>query len=562
LLSVLLIGSMPFLVCPRIEDARARSRAEESLGRLRACLGQPFDGETLRERAIAAELQRMNWPERCLPAAAGLEVALAALARSFPPECDGHCCDDDRDCRAIAEARTALADLRRLAKAGRLEGDPATRLFASAATLALETEAPTKNDVETPPEPVRPARPDRHAPLTRGGYDASALVLADGGRWRLLLHARDKHALVCDVNPDDASAECAPLPASIPIADSVLLVDGAPAAPLHVLARRDGDVAPERWGVYDAGSGGLVLPLEHETFGATVSPTGAVAALVHDGTGYFLTSPDAPATSLEPTAGRSLGPPLLFGSWLVVAQDAEAGVEVEAQPLAWRSERAQPGEPQSVATLADWHPTNVAMRGCRSEALTAVVVTAEPPEPRPVAIVLLHDGRDWQSHRVSLSDPRFGLACDSEAATLTVIEESEASDVEGGGVRGRYLTSQHRCEMTGCGQGRSTMTLHRRRRASRYLAGSLDGTLALLWRSNLGDVRLAMAAPDDLPSAPVQAVFEGDENGGYGWDRHGADLLTRDGWGLLLVGGETGGSLGTYGFVIGRDTGLRRLNGP
>jgi hypothetical protein len=104
-----------------------------------------------------------------------------------------------------------------------------------------------------------------------------------------------------------------------------------------------------------------------------------------------------------------------------------------------------------------------------------------------------------------------------------------------------------------------SLTLDRRRPASRYLAGSLDDAVSVLWRSALGDVRLLVGPADQLERAPQRVVLEGDEHGGYGWDRHGAELLTRDGWALLLVASEADGSLGTYGFSIGDDGSVRPI---
>ena len=550
LLSVLVIGAMPFLLCPRLERARAESRGHEAITALVTCIGSPRDDATLRGRAITAQLTGADWPARCREPAAGLEVALATLGRLTPPSCGGRCCADDARCSAIVQARAALARLRGALEGERFAGESA-RALVDATSELFTVPAAQSSDVPPVAEPSRPVAGDA---LARGGHDVAALVTVADGTWRLLLHARDKHAVLCDVDPDAASARCAPLPAAVPIADSVLLVDGVPEAPLTILAREDDAIAPERWAIYDAASGERKLTIEHDALGATSSSEGATAALIHDGTGYFLVSRRADPLPVE---GGTLGPPLLLGPWLVTADATGRGVTVRVRDVTWRGDEPSLGNATTLAKLA-WPATAVTMQGCRSGRTTAIVVAAEPPEPEPEVLVAIHDEERWSHETVTVDDPWFGLACDDGEATLTDVAEENATKVAGGH-RGSYVITRQRCTPQGCRRERGEVEATRWRPASRYLATSIGESLAFLWRSGLGDVRVVVARPDTLTEAAARSAFEGDDHRGYHFDRHGAELLVRDGHALLLVGHEEAGNVGTHGFMISRDGNLRRL---
>lgn len=551
LLSVVLIGAMPFLVCPRLERAHAEARGEEALAALAACLGAPLDDATLRGRRITAQLRGEDWPTRCREPATRLEVALATLDSQATRRCQGRCCPDDPRCQTTTEARDALTRLRASLEGRRFEGDDALALFRAASVL-LTASAPSATEV---PPVTTPPRPDPEAALARGGHDVAAVVPDTDGHWQLLLHARDKHAVVCDVDVAAASARCAPLPASIPIADSVLLVDGVPEAPLTVLAREDDAVAPERWAIYDATTGARKLALDHDALGATASRDGATAALIHDGAGYFIVAERGAPLSVD--AGAS-GPPLLLGPWLVTAHQDAARTEIRARALTWQGRRPSLGEAEIIAHVASWPPTSVTIQGCRSGSTTTVAVTPDPPQPQTEVLVALHDGRSWSGETVGVDDPWFGLACDAAGATLTDIAEREASKVADG-LRGRYVITRRRCTPNGCQRQRGTVEVTRWRAASRYLATSIGESMVMIWRSGLGDVRLVAAPPAALESTAPRSAFEGDEHGGYHFDRHGAELLARDGWALLVVAHEHAGDVGTHGLVVAPDGSVRAL---
>jgi hypothetical protein len=560
LASVIVIGAMPFVACPRLQDARAERRAEEALGALSACLGSSDPAE-LRGRAITAQTGDEDWPEPCGRAAASIEVSLTSLAQRLPPGCAGRCCDDDANCIQVVQARLALAKLRGALSSGRFDDDPWAKLVDAVGALGLEPE-PAEAAADLP-APSRPPRPSEQTALAKGGYDASALTLADGGGWRLLLHARHKHASLCAIDPDEATASCRSLPPSIPIADSVLLVDGAPNAPLHVLARQSDDVAPERWGVYDAASGEQRLELEHDPIGVALSAGGEVAAIVQDGERVMAVSAAGAPRRLTPPGGasRRLGPPLVFGDWLFwPSDDPQTGVTLHAQRMTFTAGRFAVLPPISASTMAGWHPAAMRLQGCRADTLTVVVGVGEPAGEHAEAMVTMFDGRRWSSARVSLPTPWFGLACGAGAAMLTTVEERQADDQEDGTVRGHYVVSQQRCTVQGCTPSRAVIPLARRRRASRYLVGSVGAAVALAWRSHLGDVRMMVGPPLELATARARSALEGDEHGGYAWDTHGAEFVGGGERGLLLVASESSGTLTTHGLLVGSDGGVRPLS--
>ncbi|MEZ4437781.1 MAG: hypothetical protein R3B72_01715 [Polyangiaceae bacterium] len=377
---------------------------------------------------------------------------------------------------------------------------------------------------------MTPALPDDSSVLAEGGFDDSGLVVGTDHGWRLLLHARDKHAVLCNVAPARREARCAPLPPAIPIADSVLLVDGAPDAPPHVLAR-EGEIAPERWGLYHAESGELRLAVDHDPVGALLDSRG-VAVVVRDGERYVLLGPGQPQLLADDDA---LGPPLAHGSWLATPI-----------PGALRLRRARFDEAGAVSfepsitlpfALPEATP-RVALEACRAPSLVAIVGHPDPAlEPPPVAVALLSEGR-WSSHVAEVSDGRYGVACDDGGVSLTSIETVAGDD---------YRSSETRCTPKGCRVERRAWALDRASRSSRFLVGSLGQTPVVLWRSRLGDVRLAAATEGD---PRIMLALEGDDHGGFAWERHGATLFTRGRHGLLLVASERFGSPRNHGFLL------------
>ena len=211
-----------------------------------------------------------------------------------------------------------------------------------------------------------------------------------------------------------------------------------------------------------------------------------------------------------------------------------------------------------VAEVEAWPPTVVTMQGCRSGPITALTVAADPPRPEAEVLVAVHDGGGWYDTIAKVDDPWFGLACDATGATLTEVTEHDVTDLPAGR-RGRYVITRQRCDATGCSRERGSVDATRWRPASRYLATSIGDALAFIWRSGLGDVRAVVAPPDMLVEARSISAFEGDAHGGYGFDRHGAELLARDGRALLLVAHEVAGALETHGFVLNPDGTTRPL---
>jgi hypothetical protein len=142
LVSVLLIGSMPWLVCPRLGRWRAARGATAALEDLRGCLGAG-DGvrdAELRLRSIAAEQADGDWPARCRTAAAQLEVNLSELEREAA-RCDQVCCPEDGRCQQLGYVRSALASVRASLTSQRFHDELVAALFGQSKELGLRGEA-------------------------------------------------------------------------------------------------------------------------------------------------------------------------------------------------------------------------------------------------------------------------------------------------------------------------------------------------------------------------------------------------------------------------------------
>lgn len=499
LASVIAVALASLEAWPRLERWRGEREAVEALAALRGCLGGAVDDTALRARAIAADLAEDGWPAGCARHAAEAELALARAER-VAARCEGRCCLADEGCAAIARRRHQLATLRAQMTARRFEDGVAIALLGFPPTSA-----------SAPPAPRLPPPP---APLVGYAFDSSALVDTSLGP-TLLLHRRAKRADTCVVDLDRARARCTMVDAAVPVGDAVLAVDGAPEAPLHVLAR-DAAIAPERWGLY-RGDGALVVHVDGRTpFGASPEQV-----LVRDRHGYGLIGPSGDRAAVESEA-----PPLLHGRDLFRVVD---GVLVGGTIR---------------AALPDLDAETLALEACRGDDTVVLAVVDDGASAVRAAVAFPGEGL---AHAIRPGVRWFGFTCAGDAASVTWIEEI-GSELAGGRLRGEYGIHRIVCRRHGCGREHATIPLERHHRGSRYLVAAVGDDVVIVWRSGAGDVRYRRAPLDRLATAPQHALFDDVEPAeGRRLDWEGsAELLALGSGAILLVAGAEA----THGWVL------------
>ncbi|MEM1032851.1 MAG: hypothetical protein AAGN82_21070 [Myxococcota bacterium] len=548
---VLLLGSRAH---PYLEAWQQRRHLAELWPRLRACLGGDggrLEDATLRARVIRAEIDPDapgTWPRRCLPLTAKIEGALYTAWR-VEARCDGACCATAPHCASISRRRHQLARAREQIRTRRFEGGVVAALLASPPVDAADAarEVATPAEVTAPPAPIVLMPPP--PALSPGGYDRSALRL--GAAPTLLLHRRGHDARLCGVDVARAIATCRPLPPSMPTAGDVLLVDGAPRHPLHVLVRPDDDPAPVSWRVYDR-FGRARLDLRHGPIGVTVDAAGPKALVVDRGATFLIASGDT-APQRWPPLSRG-GPPLVWGDHVyTVAGSGVTGSGVTgsgvagsgvagSRELRLRRHRLD-GRIDAEVTLP-LPDSALALTACGDVAVLAAV--DDGIEDRAAIIFSPPDG-PLTAHRVTQSSRWAGLTCDAgrpPVATLTWTEVAAG------------VHRMHRCHCRadeGCGSVETTTLTMARLPGTRTLAASLDPeTLAYVWQSRQGDIR-AHIGPG---GGPLRAHVIADDaaRGGLDWGARPVDLLAGRGFAILLAHGADGAS----GYLLDRD-GVRPL---
>ncbi len=502
--TALAIAVLPFTACPAIDGWRHARRLAEVQPQLAYCLAGEgaLDDATLRERAITAEVERSDWPARCLPMTAELEATLKA-AYDLAADCEGQCCVGDDDCASIEHRRHLLSLLREQLDSHRFADGVAVAMLDG---VVAEGEMAPPAASKAGPGPV----------VMPGGYDASAMQPP-----HLLMHRRGFGARLCEVAPKMVS--CHPLPASVPTGGDVLLVDGAPRFPVHLLVRPD-DPAPLGWTVYDA-TGVAKLELRHGPIGVAVTDEGPRALVVDHGQTFIVTPDDEPRAWSHDTAH---GPPLVWESHVYAVGENGGALVLRRHGLDGAVEAEVP------LPLPD---TAVALTACGETTVLAAVDDGVDDG----GVIVFDTGGTLHAHPVALPARWAGLTCEgSGRASLTWTEEGRLSSGPAG-LTGPHHVHRIRCTPSGCAPtATATFDITRREKASRYFAASLGERIAFVWESGLGDVR-AHVAPMDAEGQPFVVATEG-----LSWRTRPIDLLAGRGWALLLAHGPTG----THAFYL------------
>lgn len=500
--TALMIAVLPFTACPAIDGWRHDRRLSELWPRLRYCLADEggLTDAALRARAVTAEVESSDWPARCMPPTAQLEATLKT-SHDLASECEGQCCVGDDACASIEHRRHQLAILRDQLESHRFTDGVAAALLDGVTAVA---------DGKAPPAATEVA-PGEASLVMPGGYDASAMQPP-----HLLLHRREHGARLCTMLTS-ASVRCRPLPASIPTGGDVLLVDGAPDFPVHLLVRPD-DPAPLSWTVFDT-QGEAKLELRHGPIGVAVTDEGPRALVVDRGRTLVVTPDAEPRAWSHETAH---GPPLVWGEHVYAVGETDGSLVLRRHGLDGDVEAEVP------LPLPD---TAVALTACGHTTLLAAVDDGVEEG----GVVVFDSGGTLRAHPVALPARWAGLTCEGpERASLTWTDEGRLT-LGASGVTGPHHVRRIRCRADGCRPPTTaTYEVTRREKASRYFAASLGDRIAFVWESGLGDVR-AQVAPMGAPLKPFVVATEG-----LAWRTRPIDLLAGDGWAILLAHGPDG----------------------
>jgi hypothetical protein len=569
LLSVLVIGAMPWLVCPRLKAWRARRDATEALSQLSGCLfGAAGDrSETgLRARTITASLEPQtdgdDWPVRCSAHAAALQVALHGLHQSQTNLCeDESCCLGDERCAELASLRHLLDRLRATLRERQLPPGLLTSLFDHAAALGLHVETlPVRT---APPDPAALPSPLGMAPLVRGRYDQRLTATVDPAGLRLAFHERAKQITLCDVQLAEATARCSRLSPSVPVAGPVQLPDQAQGGPPYLVAQPTAPAVSSAAGaVYRADRGERMWELPLGALGSYGWADGSVTTLARDAaTGeaavvHHQIGRDNEGTPIALPAALAAGPRLEGDTILWLTSEPEGSHQLHSSRL--MSQHPRVGETVDLGSTGPL-AGSPQLETCHLGATLAVLVRGES-KGYDTAVALALRGKDGWSpvHRTQVPSPRFGFTCHGDTASLSWTEArgeqpDQTNEPQPGSrpVQGNYLAARTSCSHSGCQSSQATVALSRWSRASRYVIANLGEGLVLLWRSPLGDTRSRGAAPAGLAEVRPRVLFDDAEHLGFAWEQAGSALLVQGRRALLLV--ETDARAvepATYGFVL------------
>ncbi len=578
LLSVLVIGSMPWLVCPRLKAWRARRDATEALSQLSGCLfGTDTDRSEarLRARTIAASLEPPaegdSWPTRCGASAAALQVALHALHQSQDQLCDGEsCCLGDERCAKLAQVRQLLEQVRAALRNGQPPAGLLPSLFDHATRLDLHAEALPV--APPPPPPAALPSPPLMTPLVKGRYDQRLTATIDPAGLRLAFHERAKRVTLCDIRLDEASAHCFRAAQSVPVAKPLQLPDQARGAATYLVAE---PTTPQPGGatrvLYRADRGERLWELPPDSLDSYVWADGSVTTLVHraetDSAAVIRQQADGESaqTSMQLPADITAGPRLEGDTILWLTPEPGGSYQLHARRLLAR----QPWVAQTI-DLGSTGPLAGPPRleTCHLGPTLAVLLRGESKGYDTAVAVTLRSKSGWSPvHRTQVPTPWFGFTCHDDMASLSWIEArseqaTPTSTPQPGSrpVAGSYLAARSSCTHSGCQSSQAIVSLSRWSRASRYVIGNLGEAMVVLWRSPLGDTRSRGGPPNGLAEARAQVLFDDAEHLGYAWEQAGSALLVQGQRALLLV--ETDASTqepATYAFVLDQSGTARPL---
>jgi hypothetical protein len=444
--------------------------------------------------------------------------------------------------------------------------DPEAWLTA-AAELGWDHEAPGR--VPPAPAPAPLIDPAGMRPLFSGNYLRLLSDPAGDATAELLFYEDETRYGACDVDLRTGArsvGHCRQLSADIPVGLAGELLAAEQGAPSLMFAQ--GPQGDHGWvqGIYDVSTGQRVTTVAQRPAGGFVFRDGTVARVgvsppmaglslyrARDGADL----PPVPLDIDDASSGPRLvwdevvwTEPLGEGRHRVLSRKLLRG-DVGLTPARVIGDTASIGDPPRIDT-------------CRTDEALILMVVAATPGAGVRGVLAFRTAAGWQPPlAVTTSSTLFGFTCQGQSATLSWVrgdrevpdaKELTEADPEGGArpITGRYHVHRVRCDLDGCEHGKVVVPLHRYARESRYVAGDLGDTMVLLWRSPFGDVRMRVAALEDLPFAPDRPLFDDVEHDGFGWDLESDPIFGRAGSVLLLISRQVGTSedSATFGLRI------------
>lgn len=503
--SVILFAVVSWFALPRLEMWTSERQAKRSFEAVVSCLalGPAATDETLRRRAIMAELADEDWPARCAPTLTELAVAAARAGRERS-RCQGACCPEDAACQGLTRLSRSSDDLKGEAIGGVFAGDHVRALWDLGAELEWAVQpakAPPNGDGRG--GLVAAMQPLSHHPLERG-----ALCRTTDAKWWLMAHHGKKGATLCEVSQAAAAADCGLLSPAIPLHGDLFLIDGGMSPRPHLFA---GDETG--WSVH-VRDGERRVALPAETVGVTTLAAGGVAALSKIGESYVVTVDGERRFAIDATS-----PPLLYGGYAIFQQ----GRELVTRSLSG-------AEADTIAELAS--DARVTMRACVGAGVTAVRVRDD--DARGDVLAVLRDDK-WGVELLPDGVPPFTSSCHGADVHLTWLDTVTSQPSGGSVVRGSYRVHDVVCDAGGCKAHDATIELERFDMRSRYFVASLGDQVAVIWRSAQGDVRARIGPLDELAERRPVPVVEDAEHGGFAWDEAEMRLLSAENAALLLI---------------------------
>ena len=611
----LALGSMALVAAgvafgvPRVQRWRAHVEAEVALGALARCLfgtSNPSGPAELRAREIGASLRPAasaaepapatsspppmpsasslastnptpspgaaapeadRWPARCGLPLATLYRAVAVLEAGERGRCGpGRCCPQDEACNALGQLRGLLEELSPLLRHGRIDAERVGLVLPLARAARIEPAAPP--DLPGPPAPAKLLERAQLAPIDRGpselrtdppgGSELTLMFLQPERRARL---CRLDLAAAADVGCVELAAEPAP-------AEAGELLGAEPGAPMRLLVAAAGGRASGASELVDGASGRRLGTVTGHPVGGYGWRDGSTAVLTLDAEPGFAALHRFGAGAAEPVvrlplaATLTTGPELVFDELLSVERSLDGPLRLVAQrvlphggPFAARVDVG------SLGRLAG----RIEIETCRTAESMVVLLRGEPSGYHTDVAVAFRTADGWHAPLpLALESDSFGLTCYGPTASMSFVdtlaeEPLGPATAAGMAVAGRYAIDRTQCTPNGCTHQRSELGLERYSRSSRYVLADLGCSVAVLWRTPLGDVRLRQGPLETIDGEADRALFDDEAHGGFAWELGRGAVFARAGRAVLLA--KTGTEAGdlSYAFELDASGGLTPL---
>ncbi|MEM1031571.1 MAG: hypothetical protein AAGN82_14570 [Myxococcota bacterium] len=555
-----------------------RERAASTFRGARHCLLGDEDGSALhrlRSRVVAADLDptHREWPVRCGGVLRRLRTHVDRLLIEHRQACDaGACCPGDATCDDLEQLRDEIDSAFAFTLFPKRLGFDPTGFLETGIALGYDRGALP----DGAPDPVPPApmlAPAEMTPLFVGEY-LRLLTDPDGDRGLdLLFYEHEAQYTLCQLDLQrQARARCRPLPAAIPVGLAGEILAGEDGAPRRLYAQGPGfGIGGWHHGLFDIDDGTELTPIAFRPQGGFVwrdgttswlgleSPLETWSVFVHEGGGDRPTAASRPPPLSLELGEVSAGPHLVHDAvvWTEPAPGGQHRVHVR-DLVRTAGGGVTLSAPQVLGAVAS-PEQDPDFELCRTGDALAVMVHGRRNQAGLHAQLFFRTAQGWLPPvPVHVRARRAGFTCQGATATISWIWGAEETpigvvtpwDTEPPAVRGRYHVERLRCRPSGCRPERTTIALERFNARSRYVAGDLGASTAVMWRSPQGDIRMKVAPLEQLPTAPEVPLFDDVEHDGFGWDLERDPIFGRSGTMVVLASRQSDDSLATETYAV------------